>query len=157
MINFLKSIALLIVSLIVFSLVIALGLPLSIWAFIFSSDKQGFDNLFKYLWGIINGFFNALAYIIESFAIGYDILANALGGQGLEYLITKERDTYLGSGEHTISAAIGDLTRRKSLLPNGKRLVKLLNWSFNEDNHGEYSLRQKELNEEFEKSIPKQR
>lgn len=155
--SFFKSIIVLILGLIVFSVTIILGLPLSIVAFCVENDRRDWKKFLLYIWGIIDGFFNSLGYIIHSFTIGYDILANALGGQGLEFIITKERETLLGSGKHTISAAVGGINRKNAMLPNGDRLTRALNWAFNEKDHGEYALRQEELIEEFRKSIPKQR
>ena len=154
--NFFNSLALILGAFIVFTPLIIIGLPMSLVVFWLDEDKSLMGFL-KYLLGIILGVFNAIGYILKSFAIGYDILANAIGGQALEFTITKERETLLGSGEYTISAAIGDIGRRKAFLPNGKRLDKALNWAFNEENHSEYALRQEELIKEFRSSIPKQR
>jgi len=151
-----RSLILFISAQLVFIPLIAIGLPMSLIVFWIGQEKSFKDFLF-YFWGIFSGFFNALAYIIHALAVGVDIIANALSGQALEFTITKERNTLLGSGRHTISAAMGDLNRKKAMLPNGKRLTSLLNWVFNEIDHCEYALRQEELVKEFKKAIPKQR
>lgn len=151
-----KSLLLLMGAFIVFTPVIFIGCPASIVIFWVDNNKK-IKDFILYLWGIYIGFIEALAYLLKSLAVSYDIIANALGGQSIEYAITKQRKTFLGSGSYTISAALGDLARRKALLPNGKRLNQLLNFVFNEENHSEYALRQEELIKNFRSSIPKQR
>ena len=151
-----KSILLLVGALIVFTPVIFIGCPASIVIFWIDNNKK-IKDFILYLWGIYIGFVDALAYLLKSLAVSYDIIANALGGESIEYAVTRQRKTFLGSGSYTISAALGDLARRKALLPNGKRLNQLLNFVFNEENHSEYALRQEELIKNFSSSIPKQR
>ncbi len=151
-----KSLLLLMGAFLVFTPVIFIGCPASIVIFWVDNNKK-IKDFILYLWGIYIGFIEALAYLLKSLAVSYDIIANALGGQSIEYAITKQRKTFLGSGSYTISAALGDLARRKALLPNGKRLNQLLNFVFNEENHSEYALRQEELIKNFSSSIPKQR
>lgn len=151
-----KSVLLLVGAFLVFTPVIFIGCPASIIVFWVDNNRKIKDFLY-YVWGIYIGFVDALAYLLKSLAVSYDIIANALGGQSIEYAITRQRKTFLGSGSFTISAAIGDLARRKALLPNGKRLNQLLNFVFNEENHSEYALRQEELIRNFSNNIPKQR
>jgi len=152
----LKSLLLLVGALLTFTPVIIIGYPMSFLVFWIDNNRKLKDFLL-YSLGIYMGVIDATAYLIKALAVSYDILANALGGQAIEFVITKQRKTLLGSGNYTISAALGGLTRRDALLPNGKRLNKILNFVFNEENHGEYALRQEELLIEFRKNIKKQR
>lgn len=139
--NLLKGIGFVLASILVFTPIIVVGFILTIIKYcIFKGNK----NIFVYIIDVIGGALYAIGEILKGLAKGYDILANALGGEAVEWTSTKEKNpkTLMGRGDATISAGYGDL-RDKGLLNTkfGLWVDKQLDRFFNELTHGLYALR----------------
>lgn len=90
------------------------------------------------LWGSIKKGFYFIGYII-------DLIGNALVGELIEDIVTAEEDTLFGKGDITISAALGDLKKRRKLNGRGIWLANVL--SFLDPKHKDHCISAIELYE----------
>jgi hypothetical protein len=96
------------------------------------------------LWGSIKKGFYFVGYII-------DLIGNALVGELIEDIVTAEEDTLFGKGDITISAALGDLKKRRKLNGRGIWLANVL--SFLDPKHKDHCIAAIELYEFKKKQI----
>jgi len=142
MIRLLKWSLLAAIATVVFVITGALGFVIGQVKYLTMRGSKGY---IRYLIDMINGVFTGASYIIEGYALGIDITANGAGGEGLEWLLTKNRKqdtiTLMGSPDATISAGIGDMKAKGFLNSRfGRMINKALNISFNQKDHGAYAL-----------------
>lgn len=145
----LKSLALLLSSFLVFTPLIIPLFLVTIWKYVCNNGKKG---IVIYILDIFGGALEAIGFILEGLAIGWDVFFNALAGEGLEKMCSKHPDpkTLLGSGRATASAGLGDLDRNYGIDTKfGKWLDKTLNRFFNEKDHKKYAIDFHDLKQEF--------
>lgn len=151
--NFMRGLLLMLVSLIVFTPIIIVGLigtPI-----LFFRNFKGFA-LVKYILGLFLAILEAIGYIFYHIAIGIDILANAASGQLFERLLTNKRRTTFGTGRVTISGSVG-LIEKYGHLTKNKWFSKALNIAFNERQHGIAAWERLKLIRIFDKNIKPRR
>lgn len=139
----------------VFTLVIVAGSLYGLFHSLFMTltlkDWKAFPLFF---WKLFDGVFIGLGKILMNVAIGYDVLANVIGGEMVEDLTTFEEQTTFGD-PITLSASVGEIEIREkdSLTVSGKRLSRVLNIVFNQRSHAldswEIHLKRKQLNNQF--------
>lgn len=134
----LSPIVLLILSLIVFIPIIAIGLVFNIGKAAYHTLQVKFwkgpiffiTYLLKMLYQIWCGINR---YILQT-AIFPDLIANAAGGELVEDTVTTEEDTLFGKGDVTLSTALGELeVNNKPLLHFQKQISKLLSKVLDKD------------------------
>lgn len=140
-------------SVIVFTPVIAIGVPYTILYSIYMPFKEkDWKLFFKIWWKVIDGTY---AYIgdtlYEGFAVRYDELGN-VWGEWLEDAIAMQEKTSFGDKQTTISASVGYLEYYKIFMfKRGHDLSKALNIAFRQKRHAigswEQKLALKELKE----------
>lgn len=120
-------------------------------------SMNGSKGYFKYLTDMIAGIFKGASFILEGYSLGIDVMANASGGEGLEWICTTQKEdtkTLMGVPDATISAGIGDMSRKGFLDSGfGKGLDKVLNVSFNQKDHSGYALDFYEENKKLQDKI----
>ena len=145
--EFLKSIVILIATLIVSFFVFAFGIPYSIGYNIYMSVTfKKWSALFKLTWRILDGAFCAFGYMIFHFCIGLDMLWNVFG-EIFEDIITAKEDTDFGEKNITVSSSTGHLEMDGNLNKAGKIFSRLLSKAFMQKSHAldSWELRNAEL------------
>jgi len=126
-----------ILSLIVFTPVILIGLVFNIVYPVFMGFKEkDFLLPFRIYWRLIDGTLATIGNMLyDGFSIKWDELGN-VWGEWIEDSITTTEQTSFGEKGITISASVGFLEYEKlPLFPRGKTLSKVLNWAFREKRH----------------------
>lgn len=124
-------------SAIVFTPVIAIGVPYTIlYSFYMPFKERDWKVFFKIWWRTIDGTYSFLGDILyHGFAEPYDELAN-VWGEWLEDSIGTKEDTPFGDKQTTISATIGWYEYNKfHMFKRGHKLSKALNIAFRQKRH----------------------
>lgn len=85
-----------------------------------------FKNFFYGIWFVIT-------HTLHSIAFSIDVLGNIITGELVEKLVTKERATWFGKKDHSISQSMGYLEFNKKLNNFGQKFNKLLSIIFGEN------------------------
>lgn len=139
-------------SLIVFTPVIAIGIPYTILYSLYMPFKEkDWKLFFKIWWRIINGIYSFLGDVLYcGFAEPYDELAN-VWGEWLEDSVGVKEDTPFGDKQTTISATIGWYEYNKIFMfKRGHDLSKVLNMAFRQKRHAIGSWEKKMAIKELE-------
>ena len=141
MIRFIKWVFISIFATLFFPLIGILGFFIGQIKYLF---QKGIKGYFNYLIDMVGGLFVGLSHILEGYSLGLDIMANSIGGEGLEWLFSKnyskDVSTLMGDPNATISAGIGDMKHKKHLSTKfGLFVDRCLNKVFNQKNHSEYA------------------
>lgn len=123
-------------SVIVFSIVIAIGIVFNVFYPSYMALKnRSLKLFFQIYWRLIKGTFVAVGNIFYSVALNYDITAN-VWSEWVEDAVTHEEKTTFGNEDVTISASIGYLEYSKiKMYKTGKFLSKVLNLVFGQTRH----------------------
>jgi phosphate/sulfate permease len=124
-------------SAIVFTPVIAIGIPYTILYSLYMPFKEkDWKVFFKIWWRVIDGTYAYLGdTMTEGFSIRYDELGN-VWGEWLEDSITVQEKTSFGDRQTTISASVGYLEYYKIFMfKRGRDLSKTLNIAFRQKRH----------------------
>jgi len=151
--HLLKSIVILIMSLLVSAIAIPVGflysLGYSIWLSVTLKDWKSF---FKFWWRTLDGLAYALGDILFRTGFALDLMWN-VNGEVLEDMITAEEDTTFGDKEITVSASVGKLEKEGKLNKYGKFCSKVLNLVFWQKAHAvdayDYYIAKKELKAKY--------
>jgi hypothetical protein len=153
--NELKPIFTLVIAIIMFCILLPFGI---LWHF----GKPFYDgwkgnhkfwpivgSWFLYWLKLLYQFWVTLKYLLNRFSVAIDIFGNVVDGELLEDTVTTEETTLFGDGKTTISASIGDLSKRKKLNTKFGRFVnKTLSIVF-EPNHSINAIDKKEMLEDW--------
>jgi hypothetical protein len=149
----LRGVVTFILSILVFSPVIAVGVIYMVFYPAYMSYKERDWRLFfKIYWRLIDGTLATIGNALyDGFSIKFDELGN-VWGEWLEDSITTTELSKFGEKDITISASIGHLEYEKlPLFKRGKQLSKILNWAFRQKRHAigswEKFLAYKEIDE----------
>jgi len=140
-------------SLLVFTPVIAIGVVFNIFYPIYMGFKEKDWKLpFKIYWRLIDGTLATIGNMLyDGVAVRWDEMGN-VWGEWIEDSITTTEDTQFGVKDITISAAVGHIEYEKlPLFPRGKKLSKVLNWAFREKRHAIGSWEKKLAYDEIDK------
>ncbi len=130
---------------IVFTPVIAFGVPYTVLYSIYMPFKEkDWKVFFKIWWRVIDGTYAFLGDVMaQGFSYRYDELGN-VWGEWLEDAITMQEQTSFGEKRTTISASVGFLEYYKIFMfKRGHNLSKALNWAFRQKRHAIGSWEQK--------------
>lgn len=135
-----------------FVLISGFGILWNIGKPIFHIHKGGFRKIAKnwvfYWFKILYQVWVVIKYLINRISFVIDILGNVLAGELLEDTVTVNEKTWFGDGKISVSAAIGNEEHRKSLVPFGEKVTKILGKVF-EKNHSMNAYDKKVLLDKF--------
>ena len=77
---------------------------------------------------VLYQFWTVIKYIFLAVGTVIDLFGNVFLGEMIEDIVTAEENTLFGMGDVTISAALGDLKRRKKLNTRGTMLCNILSF-----------------------------
>jgi hypothetical protein len=126
-----------ILSLVVFTPVIVIGILFNIFYPTYMGFKEKSWKLpFKLYWRLIDGTCTTIGNMLyDGVAIKWDEMGN-VWGEWIEDSVTTTENSKFGEKDITISASVGYLEYEKlPLFPRGKKLSKVLNWAFRENKH----------------------
>lgn len=126
----LSPIVLLIVSIILFLLLTAIGLIHLVLKGVYHCFQLQFWNgplyIIIYFLKVLYQIWNVIKFFCLQIAIGIDLLGNVTCGEAIEDLVTEEEYTLYGDGNITISTATGHLEYFKLLNKTGIKFSKVL-------------------------------
>ena len=133
----LRGIVTTILSILVFTPVIIIGIIFNVFYPIYMGIKErSFTLPFKIYWRLIDGTLAAIGnFLHDGFAVHYDEMGN-VWGEWIEDSITTTENSKFGEKNITISASVGYLEYENlPLFPRGKKISKVLNWAFRQRRH----------------------
>lgn len=133
----LRGIVTAILSIIVFTPVIVIGIIFNIfYPLVRSIQDKDWKLFFKLYWRLIDGTCATIGNMLyDGISIKWDEMGN-VWGEWIEDSITTTENSKFGEKNITISASVGYLEYEKlPLFPRGKKLSKVLNWAFRENKH----------------------
>ncbi len=87
-------------------------------------------KVFKYIKNFFAQIWHILMHLLHTIAFSIDLLGNVIVGELLELIITKQKDTWFGKREHSISQSIGFLEKYDFLNKRGIWLNRFLSIIF---------------------------
>lgn len=133
----LRGIVTSILSLLVFTPVIVIGMIFNIfYPIVMGFQEKSWTLPFKIYWRLIDGTCATIGNMLyDGFSIKWDEMGN-VWGEWIEDSITTTENSKFGEKNITISASVGYLEYEKlPLFPRGKKLSKVLNWAFRQKKH----------------------
>jgi len=148
-----RGIVALVGSLIVFSTVIVIGILYSPFhSIILAVQKRNISYFFIVWYKLLDGTLATVGGMLYNLAVDYDCLGN-VWGEWVEDAITPDDNTHFGEKNTTISASIGQLEKRESIIyTRGVTLSKVLNKVFRQKRHAEGSWDYKLAKEKIDKA-----
>lgn len=132
-------------------LLIPLGLIHIVFKPFYDVRKHGvlysFAWWFVWMLRLVYQLWVGIKYLLFQIAYFIDLWGNVLFGELLEDIVTAREDTYLGKGDITISAALGDLAQTYDLNRTGIWLVRMLGKI--DKNHCKKALELWEIREKY--------
>jgi len=126
---------------------IPIGILYTVLKPLYDFRKRPFKTRMKRLgtWCIqvLYQFWTVIKYIFLAVGTVIDLFGNVFLGEMIEDIVTAEENTLFGMGDVTISAALGDLKRRKKLNTRGTILCNIL--SFLDPIHEDHCIASIEL------------
>jgi len=119
-----------IASIVVFTIVSALGIIYNIFKSIVDCFQfkfwKGIISFFVYWFRFIYQLWNVAKYYLLHMAIAFDLFGNVAGGELIEDCVTAKEKTFYGRGDMTVSGATGKLELDGDLNKTGKWFTWML-------------------------------
>lgn len=111
--------------------------------------KKIIGDFFLYWFKLMYQFWVTIKYLLNRCSVAIDIFGNVVDGELLEDTVTSEEQTLFGDGKVTVSASIGDLSKRNKLDTKFGRFVNRTLSVVFEPNHSINAIDKKKMLEDW--------